>query len=408
MIEDAKPRVVLTQKHLRSRLPPEADSIDLEDCLHARGSSCRNLERPAGMTSNSLAYVIYTSGSTGRPKGVMIEHRNVVALWQSLETLYDGRPRCQRVAVNASFGFDASVKQWIQLLSGRTLVLVPEETRWEASELLSFIDAHDVQAIDCTPSQLKSWVEAGLMQQEHCPLQIVLVGGEPIDPRPWKTPREFAAIEFFNVYGPTECTADTTFARLADSELPHIGAPMQNRRVYVLDRHGEPVPVGVAGELCIGGAGVGRGYLNHAELTAQRFVPDPFVMDSGQRLYRSGDLGRWRDDGTIEYLGRNDQQVKLRGFRIELDEIEAQLARHPGVREAAVLLREDVAGDKRLVAYFTTRNAALAGAESLRDHLRKTLPEYMVPAAFTRLHQLPLTKHGKLDRRALPAPDQEA
>jgi amino acid adenylation domain-containing protein len=408
MLEDAKPRVLLTQKHLRNRLPRQIDTIDLDACLQARASSRSNPERPEGITPNSLAYVIYTSGSTGRPKGVMIAHRNLIALWQSLEALYRGRPECNRVAVNASFGFDASVKQWIQLLSGRTLVLVPEETRWEAAELLSFIDTHGVRAIDCTPSQLKSWIAEGLLQRDGCPLRIALVGGEPIDAGLWDTLRQSSAIEFFNVYGPTECTVDTTFARIADSELPHIGAPMQNRRVYILDQHAQPVPIGVPGELCIAGSAVGRGYLNQPELTRQRFVPDPFCTDSQGRMYRSGDLGRWREEGTIEYLGRNDQQVKLRGFRIELDEIEAQLARHPSVEEAAVLMREDVAGDKRLVAYFTARNAALAGAESLRDHLRKSLPEYMVPGAFMRLDQMPLTKHGKLDRRALPPPDEQA
>jgi acyl-CoA synthetase (AMP-forming)/AMP-acid ligase II len=282
----------------------------------------------------------------------MIEHRNVVNLWQGLEHVYRQSIACQRIALNASFNFDASVQQFVRLLSGCTIFVVPQTSRWDASTLLSFIDDNQIDGIDCTPSQLKSWVSAGLLRSNRCKLRMVLVGGEAIDAELWSGMAQCSEIDFYNVYGPTECTVDATVARLKyDTAGPHIGRPMENRRVYILDRYRQPVPIGVAGEIYIGGAGVARGYLNRPELTAERFLADPFSADPQARLYKTGDLGRWRSDGTIEYLGRNDHQVKLRGFRIELGEIEAQLVGHAQVKEAVVLAREDVPGEKRLVAY---------------------------------------------------------
>ena len=224
-----------------------------------------------------------------------------------------------------------------------------------------------------------------------------------------------------NLYGPTEAAVDVTAWTAPDnfnqSTVP-IGKPITNMRIYILDAHGEPVPVGVSGELYIGGVGVARGYLNRPELTAERFLRDPFVDEAGARMYKTGDLGRWFPDGNIEFMGRNDFQVKIRGFRIELGEIEARLAEHPAVREAVVIAREDTPGDKRLVAYYTTSLpgdpeqdtvcAEQPSAEQLRSHVSASLPEYMVPAAYVSLVSLPLTANGKLDRRALPAPDADA
>ena len=413
IVHDAAPRVLLTQSRLIGRVPGVVSAticLDGEWSAIARNAGDNLDAGPAKEDAHQLAYVIYTSGSTGRPKGVMVEHRNVASLWQGLEPLYRAARPCRRVAVNASFNFDASVKQFIQLLSGRTLVIVPQETRLDPPAMLDFLAANAVDAIDCTPWQLKSWVSAGLLATPARRLSTVLIGGEPIDTELWKTLARCPDTDFFNVYGPTESTVDATFARLrADETAPHIGRPMENRQIHILDRSRQLAPAGVAGEIYIGGAGVARGYLNRPDLTAERFLPDPFAGGDA-RLYKTGDLGRWRQDGTIEYLGRNDHQVKIRGFRIELGEIEAQLVAHPKVKEVAVIATDEVSGEKRsIVAYVVAEEAGDAGAratvEDLRRHLERALPDYMIPAAFVMLDSFPMTPNGKLDRRALPAPD---
>jgi len=407
MLGDAQPSVVLTQQHLLSRLGALAAEVIVldDDSTGLSAEPTCDLERcPKSAQSNCLAYVIYTSGSTGQPKGVMIEHHNVVSLWQGLEELYSCARTCQRVAVNASFNFDASVKQYIQLLSGRTLVLIPEQYRWEAAQLLNYLDEQQVEAIDCTPSQLRTWIAAGLLERAQASLRLVLIGGEPVDAELWARAAANSTIDFFNVYGPTECTVDATFVRLEPAASSSIGPPMQNRRIYILDGYRRPQPVGVLGEIYIGGGGVGRGYLQRPELTSQRFLADPFSATPGARLYRTGDVGRWRANGTIEYAGRNDDQVKIRGFRIELSEIEACLACDEGVKEAVVIAREEASGDQRLVAYVTQRGSVPLTPAKLQAFAKASLPDYMVPSAFVVLEQLPLTPSAKLDRRALPAP----
>ena len=363
----------------------------------------------SGVISIHLAYVIYTSGSTGRPNGVKIEHHNESSYWTVIRHLYRVPVESMRVALNAPFTFDVSVQQFILLLSGCTLYVIPDEVRQDAAELLRFIDRNRIEAIDCTPSQLNVWLSAGLLEKSAHSLKTVIVGGEAMDESLWKRLTQCNEIDFYNVYGPTECTVFCTTAYLKDdvSPKPHIGRPTPNAYIRILDDQLQPVAPGGMGEICIGGRGVARGYLHRPELTAARFITDPFSEDPRARLYRSGDLARWRADGVIEYCGRNDHQIKIRGFRIEPGEIEARLRRHARVADAVVIAREDSLGEKRLVAYVTARAGSDFGEldpHELRLWVSAGLPDYMTPSTFIVLPTLPLTQNGKLDREALPAP----
>jgi len=358
ILEDASPRLLITQSKLRKRFTQNSLPTILLDHdwnVIAEQSSENRDSVSLGLRPSHRAYVIYTSGSTGQPKGVMVEHRSVVNLWWGLKELYRQSDECFSIAMNASFTFDASVKQFIQLLSGCTLVPVPQECRWDVSKLGSFFEDNQIHGIDCTPSQLKAWLSGGLFERKACPLRVVLVGGENIDAELWGQLSRIPKIAFYNVYGPTECTVDATFGRIAsDGADPSIGRPMENKRIYIVDRAGRLVPIGVVGEMYIGGEGLARGYLHRAALTADRFIADPFTDDPQARVYRTGDLARWCNDGTVDYIGRNDQQVKVRGFRVELGEIEAHLLQHPDVKQAAVLAHDDGQAGTRLTAYIAT------------------------------------------------------
>ncbi|EEC34276.1 non-ribosomal peptide synthetase [Burkholderia pseudomallei 576] len=417
ILDDSRPAIVLADAAGRTALDALAGAPPIAD-LHADASRWSALPstppRVEGLTPRHLAYVIYTSGSTGQPKGVMVEHASVVNLWRALdEAIYRTHPSARRVSLNASIAFDSLVKQWVQLLSGRTLVVVPEPVRFDGRRLLDAIGRDRIDVFDCTPSQL-ALIEGARGPEDEAYPQVTLVGGEAIGEGMWSELASASSRTYYNVYGPTECTVDATLARITAEHAPHIGGPLANVRAYVLNERLSPAPVGVRGELYIGGAGVARGYLNRPELTRERFIDDPFV--AGGRLYRTGDLARWRTDGSLEYLGRNDFQVKIRGFRIELGEIEAQLAKVAGVREVVVLARDSAAdtdqnadpnasatansSEKRLVAYYTGD----ADVVALRAQAAQHLPSYMVPSAYVRLDAWPLTPNGKLDRRALPAP----
>ncbi|AKJ29410.1 peptide synthetase [Caldimonas brevitalea] len=404
LLADAEPALVLTQASLLEVLPAQAlvalDTQWPEIAAYPDTAPSWPTSRP-----DQLAYVIYTSGSTGQPKGVMVEHRSVVNLWWGLEQrIFRDHPACRRVSLNAPIAFDASVQQWVQLLSGRTLVLVPEAVRRDPVALRDFLNEQQVDVFDCTPSQLALMQADGHEVSPVFP-RVTLVGGEAIPAALWQSLAARPGQACYNVYGPTECTVDTTCAPItADVSVPHLGRPLANARVVLLDARLAPVPLGVAGEIYIGGAGLARGYLNQSELTAERFVQDPYRP--GQRLYKTGDLARRLPDGRLEYLGRNDFQVKVRGHRIELGEIEAQLRQVPGVREAVVVAREDQPGDQRLVAYYRADTAL--SADALKTHTAAVLPSHMVPAAFVQLDRLPMTPNGKLDRKALPAPDDHA
>jgi amino acid adenylation domain-containing protein len=354
-----------------------------------------------GLKPHHLAYVIYTSGSTGRPKGVMVEHHNLVNLVHWHSVAFELKPS-ERSSSLAGVGFDASTWElWPPLCNGGSLVLAPAKAMEDPEVLLSWWERASLD-VGFLPTPLAEYVfTRGLRQRGP---RKLLIGGDQLR----QTIPSAGSAAVINNYGVTEGTVVSTSGQVrAGDPINSIGRPVANTRIYILDSHGQPAPIGVAGELYIGGAGVARGYFNRPELTAERFVTDPFSSLPGARMYRTGDLGRWRSDGNIEHLGRNDHQVKIRGYRIELGEIEAQLAQHPQVREAVVLAREDVPGEKRLVAYFTDTGES-APIESLRAYLRQHLPAYMVPAAFVQLERLPLTPNGKLDRESLRRPYQEA
>jgi amino acid adenylation domain-containing protein len=392
LLSDSAPVAVLTQHALLERLPElEVPVINLDRYTwHHHAAS--NPE--VAMTASNLAYVIYTSGSTGLPKGVMVEHHTVANLVDWHCSAFDLRAGRHTASV-AGFGFDAMAWEvWPALCAGATLHLPPAHDG--AEDIDALLAWWCAQPLDVCflPTPVAEY--AFSQNIEHPTLRTLLIGGDRL--RHFGRAQRF---ELINNYGPTEATVVATAGKIEAGQPLHIGKPIANARVYLLDEQLRPVPLGVAGELYVGGKGVARGYLNRPELTAERFLRDPF---SSGRMYRTGDLARWLPDGNLEYLGRNDDQVKIRGMRIELGEIETRLNQLPGILEAVVLVREE-----RLVAYFTESPQldALAVAD-IRAHLVAHLPDYMVPVAFMKLDTLPLTANGKLDRQALPAPDMAA
>jgi amino acid adenylation domain-containing protein/FkbH-like protein len=419
MLDDASPSVVLTQEQLRDTLPlSAATAVALDDVV--RGieelSSENLLAAERGLSSSNLVYVIYTSGSTGRPKGTAMPHGAMVNLLQWHRAVF-GDGAGFRVLQFAALSFDVAFQETFSTLcTGGTLVLLDEWVRRDARALLELLNGQCVARLFVPPLMLQSLAEyCKITDTAPHTLRDVITAGEQlrISPEIRELFSKLGECRLHNHYGPTETHVVTALALQGDPHqwpaLPTIGAPIANSQIYILNRRRQAVPRGVIGEIYIAGANVAQGYLRRPELTEQRFVPDPFHRDSQTRMYRTGDLGRWRSDGSIEYLGRNDDQVKIRGYRIELGEIELRLAAHEAVKEAAVLVREDVPGEKRLVAYLTCREGSDApGVEKLRAHLKKVLPEYMVPAAFVALDRLPLTPSGKLNRRALPKPESDA
>jgi amino acid adenylation domain-containing protein len=408
ILEDSAPQALLADAAcaaLAARLPAAAALVPLEA---AAASGPDHEPQCEAAAPEDLAYVIYTSGSTGRPKGVMVEHRTLLNLWAALGAEVYGRPaRRINIGLNASYAFDASLQALSQLLSGHCLTIIPAAVRADPAAMLAFLDAEAIDAFDCVPSQLALLLAAGWFTRPGRRPGLVLVGGEAIAPSLWEALRQAEGTRFYNAYGPTECTVDATLCLINGAgEQPVLGQPIANTRVYVLDEQSRPAPLDCTGEIYIAGAGVARGYLNHPELTAERFLPDPFRP--GERMYRTGDLGRRRADGSLEYAGRNDFQVKLRGYRIETGEIEARLAAFPEVRGAVVALRADPPGDPRLVAYLVSDDGAAPAPAELRRHLLAQLPDHMVPSSFVHLQAFPLTANGKLDRAALPAPGAES
>ncbi|AZC82780.1 non-ribosomal peptide synthetase [Pseudomonas chlororaphis] len=414
-LRDSEPLALLAQAGTRQLLGELAvPLLDLDDPELDRQPS-DNPQVP-GLSSSNLAYVIYTSGSTGLPKGVMIEHRNVTRLFAATQDGFAFN-RQDVWALFHSFAFDFSVWEiWGALIHGGRLLVVPQLVSRSPDDCYALLCEASVSILNQTPSAFRQLIAA----QERSPLKHslrqVIFGGEALETailKPWYARVENAGTQLVNMYGITETTVHVTYRALQAADAQRLGAspiggPIPDLQLYVLDERREPVPLGVVGELYVGGAGVARGYLNREALTAERFIDDPFRANSGQRLYKTGDLARWNAQGELEYLGRNDDQVKVRGFRIELGEIEARLAACAGVREAVVIAREDEPGDKRLVAYLIGAEGLELQAAALREQLLLSLAEYMVPSAFVQLDALPLTTNGKLDRKALPAPDSTA
>ena len=347
------------------------------------------------------AYVIYTSGSTGKPKGVVVPHRAVVNFLASMAR-EPGLAADDVLVAVTTLSFDIAVLELqLPLTLGAEVVIATREEAIDGHALGSLLAHHRATVMQATPATWRLLLEAGW--KSRIPFKA-LVGGEAM-PKDLADQLIARGVELWNLYGPTETTVWSTCTRITDTSSGiTIGKPIANTTVRILDAQKNLCPIGVPGELCIGGVGVTLGYWNRPELTADRFIPDPFSTAPGATLYRTGDRARWRNDGTLEHLGRLDFQVKLRGFRIEVGEIEAGIARHPAVREVAVIAREDVPGDKRLVAYLVAENPPADLADQLRALVRTAMPEYMVPAHFVTLEALPLTHNGKLDRKALPAP----
>jgi tyrocidine synthetase-3 len=402
---DAGARLVLVQPHLAAKLAGIEETVGLVLLTEAMGPGEKERGVPMVQTAENatttnleplcqagnLAYVIYTSGSTGQPKGVMVEHRSLVNLSMWHQRFYQVT-EADRVAKYASGAFDASVWELFPyLISGASVYLVPETIRLDIEALQAYYEANGI-TITWLPPQLYE----RLLEQDNRSLRLLLTGADKVKgykPVPY---------EVWNTYGPTESTVICTAYRIEGEQanIP-IGKPLDNTRIYIVDAQLKLQPIGVPGELCIAGAGLARGYLNRPELTAEKFVPNPF--EAGERMYRTGDLARWLPDGNLEYLGRIDQQVKIRGYRIELGEIEATLLAQEEVQKAVVVARQDEQGESCLCAYVVAEGEV--DAASLRRYASQTLPSYMVPAFIVQLEQLPLTTNGKLDRKALPAPE---
>ncbi len=356
ILSDCHPRAILTRSSFAGQFSDANAEVICVDTDAALIAALPAENPPRQISGSSLAYILYTSGSSGAPKGVMIEYRALSNLKAALqEKVYGSFEGTLRVGLNATLAFDGSVKQLIQLASGHTLCLVPDEVRSNPRDLLSWINSNGIQVLDCTPTLLKHLLAEGLAEPGNTSLKLVLVGGEALENPEWHLLAANWETHFVNLYGPTECTVDSTFCSVRSSESASLGRPLPNVRAYVLDENLQPIAIGAAGELCIAGAGLARGYRNQPGLTAERFVPNPYGTEPGSRLYRTGDRVRWEPDGQLTYIGRIDRQVKLRGYRIELGEVEAALIQHEDVSHAAVTIYEDPASGPRLVAYVVSQ-----------------------------------------------------
>jgi amino acid adenylation domain-containing protein len=416
MVQDSAPKLVLTHGAARAAvdgalagLPhaPAVIDLDLDAGIWAEQPAADPDPKVLGLTPTNLAYVIYTSGSTGTPKGVMVEHDQLVVTMTAMQNICpvgNSDILLQRTA----FSFDVCVQEMFwPLLQGATVVIADATVNLDPAALVDVIVGQRITLLHSISSALDLLLDAKRMA-DCTSLRHIFCGGDPLSASSARRSHELLpAAQLYNLYGPTEASIDVTAwacpATYGGTIIP-MGRPIANARIYILNDHCQPVPLGVVGEIYIGGPGVARGYLNRPDLTAERFIASPFV--AGDRLYRTGDLARYLPDGNIVFAGRNDFQVKIRGLRIDPGEIEARILEHPDVVQAVVVARQTASGDKRLVAYYLAEENV--SAEILRNRLAWTLPDQMVPAAYVRLTHLPLTPNGKLDRKALPEPNDEA
>ncbi|MEU6736828.1 amino acid adenylation domain-containing protein [Streptomyces physcomitrii] len=402
MLDDARPTVLTATPETARRVDPDG-SVPLVTA-DRRPSPGAVPTAPPHPSAHDPAYVIYTSGSTGRPKGVVVEHRSLSNLlahhraeaYTQAERVFGRR---LRVALTAAASFDASWDPVLWMVAGHELHLVDEATRRDPQALAAFLAAERIDAVETTPSFLRQLMSAGLLDPGSAGPRVVALGGEAVDEALWEELTGRSDLLVFNFYGPTEATVNAVTARVQGT-APSIGRPVAGALAYVLDSGLHPLPVGVAGELYLGGAGVARGYAGQSGLTADRFLPDPFAAP-GSRMYRTGDLARWSTEGTLEFLGRSDQQVKIRGFRVETGEIESALRALPGVGDAAVVAAPGDGGE-RLAAYVVPAGGRYVELAEARESLGRMLPEHLVPALWAAVERLPLTANGKLDAAGLP------
>lgn len=409
ILEDARAPVLITEQALRDTLPnSQAKIIELDADWQSvvDATADKSLDSAAAaVTMDDLAYVIYTSGSTGNPKGVQLKHRNALNFLLSMQTM-PGFDRSDKLLAVTTLSFDISVLElYLPLLSGAELVVASRKLAIDGKHMAAYLEAQQITVLQATPATWRLLLEAGWQGNRRIK---GLIGGEalPADILPRLLPMLGS---LWNMYGPTETAVWSSCEQITDAHASvSIGKPIANTQVYILDEHLQLCPLGAPGELCIAGDGVSQGYSNRPDLNTSQFLPDPFSDSAGAKLYRTGDLARWRNDGKLSYISRLDNLVKLNGFRIELGEIETVLAAHAGIKQAAVLIREDTPGAKRLVAYWVSQGGDNTGPDEalLQQHLSESLPAYMVPQQFVQLESLPQTPNGKLDRKALPEPPQ--
>ena len=415
MLKDIRSVALLTQQKLLHEVPTfpglQVICVDAENATALRG---KHENGNYAIHAESVAYTIYTSGSTGQPKGVMITHKALVSYTLAITQQFHLQASNQFLQF-ASLSFDVSVEEMLPTwICGATLVLCQEQRLISPSSLTQVIDHENITIVELPTAYWHEWVLEILRTKTALPdfLRAVIIGGEHVLPERLTAWQQFG-ITLIHVYGLTEVTVTSTvYTYQQHTSQPQgrstfpIGYPIANTRLYVLDTYQQPVPVGIPGELYIGGDNLATGYFNQPALTASRFVPDPFMNESGSRLYKTGDMVRYLPNGTLDFIGRMDHQIKLRGFRIELGEIEATLVEYPDVDEAAVVVWENTPGNKILVGYVVVTHGKTASPHSIRTFLQQRLPNYMIPAVFINLDTLPLSPNGKVDRRALPAPDQ--